>query len=63
MPIPLGQVRGYGTRLMNQTKHISREMDGLDHFLTYADNFAIGYFKKQGFHQCVSPPSLLPLPH
>mmetsp|Transcript_67362 Transcript_67362/g.179840 ORF Transcript_67362/g.179840 Transcript_67362/m.179840 type:complete len:382 (+) Transcript_67362:95-1240(+) len=48
------QVRGYGTRLMNQTKHLSREMDGLDHFLTYADNFAVGYFKKQGFHQSIT---------
>lgn len=23
--------------------------EGLLHFLTYADNFAVGYFKKQGF--------------
>ena len=40
------QVKGYGTRLMN---HLKRHMqiDKLYYFLTYADNFAIGYFKKQ----------------
>jgi histone acetyltransferase len=48
------QVRGYGTRLMNQTKHFAKTVDGLDHFVTYADNFAIGYFKKQGFHMQIS---------
>lgn len=32
---------------MNQTKHLSKNNDNIDHFLTYADNFAIGYFKKQ----------------
>lgn len=29
-------------------------MDALTHFLTYADNYAIGYFKKQGFTKQVS---------
>jgi histone acetyltransferase len=48
------QVRGYGTRLMNQTKHFACTVDKLDHFVTYADNFAIGYFKKQGFHMQIS---------
>jgi len=48
------QVRGYGTRLMNQTKHLSKSIDKIDHFLTYADNFAIGYFKKQGFHMHIT---------
>ena len=48
------QVRGYGTRLMNQTKHFACTVDKLDHFVTYADNFAIGYFKKQGFHMQMS---------
>ncbi|XP_067931854.1 histone acetyltransferase KAT2A-like [Watersipora subatra] len=42
------QVKGYGTHLMNHLKdyHINH---GVLHFLTYADEFAIGYFKKQGF--------------
>mmetsp|Transcript_43760 Transcript_43760/g.106998 ORF Transcript_43760/g.106998 Transcript_43760/m.106998 type:complete len:386 (+) Transcript_43760:108-1265(+) len=48
------QVRGYGTRLMNQTKHLSKTLDKIDHFLTYADNYAIGYFKKQGFHMHIT---------
>ncbi|EFJ53092.1 histone acetyltransferase [Volvox carteri f. nagariensis] len=43
------QVKGYGTRLMNQTKEFARTMDKLTHFLTYADNNAVGYFEKQGF--------------
>uniref|UniRef100_H2Z2H4 histone acetyltransferase n=1 Tax=Ciona savignyi TaxID=51511 RepID=H2Z2H4_CIOSA len=42
------QVKGYGTHLMNHLKeyHIKQSMY---HFLTYADEYAIGYFKKQGF--------------
>ncbi|XP_039251065.2 histone acetyltransferase KAT2A-like [Styela clava] len=42
------QVKGYGTHLMNHLKeyHIKQ---GVYHFLTYADEYAIGYFKKQGF--------------
>ena len=42
------QVKGYGTHLMNHLKdyHIR---NGVYHFLTFADEFAIGYFKKQGF--------------
>ncbi|KAK7285275.1 hypothetical protein RJT34_20040 [Clitoria ternatea] len=43
------QVRGYGTRLMNHLKQHARDVDGLTHFLTYADNNAVGYFIKQGF--------------
>lgn len=43
------QVKGYGTRLMNQTKEFARTIDKLTHFLTYADNNAVGYFEKQGF--------------
>jgi histone acetyltransferase len=43
------QVKGYGTRLMNHLKQYARDIDGLTHFLTYADNNAIGYFIKQGF--------------
>ncbi|XP_012217718.1 histone acetyltransferase KAT2A-like isoform X2 [Linepithema humile] len=42
------QVKGYGTHLMNMLKdyHIK---NNILHFLTFADEFAIGYFKKQGF--------------
>ncbi|KAJ1687066.1 hypothetical protein LUZ63_018456 [Rhynchospora breviuscula] len=43
------QVKGYGTRLMNHLKQHARDIDGLTHFLTYADNNAVGYFVKQGF--------------
>ncbi|KAH7836857.1 hypothetical protein Vadar_006524 [Vaccinium darrowii] len=43
------QVKGYGTRLMNHLKQHARDVDGLTHFLTYADNNAVGYFAKQGF--------------
>lgn len=42
------QVRGYGTYLMNHLKKYAKS-EGIYHFLTYADNFAVGYFKKQGF--------------
>lgn len=41
------QVKGHGTRLMNWTKEYARTQDGLTHFLTYADNNAVGYFAKQ----------------
>ena len=42
------QVKGYGTFLMNHLKdyHIQR---GIHHFLTFADENAVGYFSKQGF--------------
>lgn len=42
------QVRGYGTRLMAQTKEQAKRI-GLTHLLTCADNQAVPYFKKQGF--------------
>ncbi|KAI3993158.1 hypothetical protein MKX01_009901 [Papaver californicum] len=41
------QVKGYGTRLMNHLKQHARDVDGLTHFLTYADNNAVRYFTKQ----------------
>ena len=47
------QVKGYGTRLMNHLKEAVK-LDGLTNFLTYADNYAIGYFKKQGFSKNIS---------
>jgi ribosomal protein S18 acetylase RimI-like enzyme len=50
------QVRGYGSLLMNKLKAHVAPPPGTDttepplrHFLTYADNYAVGYFKKQGF--------------
>eukprot|EP00164_Ancoracysta_twista_P027417 GFYU01053902.1.p1 GENE.GFYU01053902.1~~GFYU01053902.1.p1 ORF type:complete len:312 (-),score=113.04 GFYU01053902.1:204-1085(-) len=49
------QVKGYGTRLMNHLKELTKR-DKIDHFLTYADNYAIGYFKKQGFSKVVTMP-------
>jgi histone acetyltransferase len=38
--------QGYGTHLMNHLKAYTVGK-GVHHFLTYADNFATGYFKKQ----------------
>lgn len=42
------QVKGYGTRMMNYLKDYHLANDVL-FFLTYADEFATGYFNKQGF--------------
>lgn len=42
------QVKGYGTHLMNHLKDYHVRYN-IYHFLTFADEFAIGYFKKQGF--------------
>ena len=41
----LEQVKGFGTRLMNKLKDYCKEK-GIKYFLTYADNNAIGFFKK-----------------
>ncbi|KAM9737450.1 histone acetyltransferase KAT2B isoform 2-T2 [Menidia menidia] len=51
------QVKGYGTHLMNHLKeyHIKHE---ILNFLTYADEYAIGYFKKQGFSKDIKVPKL-----
>lgn len=44
------QVKGYGSFLMNHMKEQARKEGPLvQHFLTYADNYAVGYFQKQGF--------------
>lgn len=40
------QVKGYGTKLMNLLK-MHAVGEGIEYFITYADNYAIGYFKKQ----------------
>ncbi|KAH0464004.1 hypothetical protein IEQ34_006790 [Dendrobium chrysotoxum] len=41
------QVKGYGTRLMNHLKQHARDVDGLTHFLTYADNNAVGGLRRK----------------
>ncbi|KAF5393388.1 hypothetical protein D9757_000734 [Collybiopsis confluens] len=44
------QVKGYGAMLMDHFKmHIRVTYPGMNYFLTYADNYAVGYFEKQGF--------------
>ncbi|EFO25171.2 acetyltransferase [Loa loa] len=48
------QVKGYGTRLMNHLKDYHVEACHIYHFLTYADEFAVGYFKKQGFSEKIA---------
>lgn len=49
------QVKGYGTRLMNYLKdfHIRH---GILNFLTYADDTAEGYWRKQGFTDDIQMP-------
>ena len=49
------QVKGYGTHLMNHLKEYHIKQNVL-HFLTYADEYAIGYFKKQGFSKEIKIP-------
>ena len=41
------QVQGYGTRMMNQLKEQAKQ-EGIEYLLTYADDHAVNYFKKQG---------------
>ncbi|EWC43633.1 hypothetical protein DRE_01520 [Drechslerella stenobrocha 248] len=43
------QVKGYGAHLMSHLKDYVKATSDVMYFLTYADNYAIGYFKKQGF--------------
>ena len=43
------QVKGYGAYLMAHLKDYVKATSPVMHFLTYADNYAIGCFKKQGF--------------
>ncbi|CAM9682071.1 unnamed protein product, partial [Choristocarpus tenellus] len=47
------QIKGYGSRLMNELKEHTK-LQGISYFQTYADNFAIGYFAKQGFSRTIS---------
>lgn len=51
------QVRGKGTRLMNHFKEYCKHELGINYLLTYADNFATGYFKKQGFTADITLPA------
>ncbi|KAF8623073.1 hypothetical protein AX15_006491 [Amanita polypyramis BW_CC] len=44
------QEKGYGGMLMDHFKaHIRKAYPSMMYFLTYADNYAVGYFEKQGF--------------
>uniref|UniRef100_A0A1I8AY76 histone acetyltransferase n=1 Tax=Meloidogyne hapla TaxID=6305 RepID=A0A1I8AY76_MELHA len=43
------QVKGYGTHMMNHLKDYMVGKLNIFHLLTYADEFAIGYFIKQDF--------------
>lgn len=52
---PAEQVRGYGTHIMNHLKEVCK-LSGIHNFLTYADNFAVGYFRKQGFSEILTLP-------
>lgn len=42
------QVKGFGTILMNHLKEYVKP-EHIGYFLTYADNHAVGFFRKQGF--------------
>ncbi|KAG6842131.1 hypothetical protein C0991_001624 [Blastosporella zonata] len=49
------QEKGYGGMLMDHFKaHIKTAYPGMMHFLTYADNYAVGYFEKQGFSKDIT---------
>lgn len=50
------QVKGYGTHMMNHLKDFHVRILKIFHFLTYADEFALGYFKKQGFTPDITLP-------
>lgn len=52
------QLKGYGSHLMNHLKEYHIRI-GVLNFLTYADKFAIGYFKKQGFNKDIKMDSSL----
>jgi histone acetyltransferase len=40
---------------MNLLKKTGAET-GIEYFITYVDNYAIGYFKKQGFSKSIAMP-------
>ena len=43
------QVKGYGAHIMVHLKDHVKATSPVTHFMTYADNYATGYFQKQGF--------------
>lgn len=51
------QVKGYGAHLMAHLKDYVKATSPVMHFLTYADNYATGYFRKQGFTKDITLPS------
>lgn len=52
------QTKGFGTKLMNRLKS-EMQTRKIQFMMTCADNLAIGYFKKQGFHEeILMPPEL-----
>ncbi|KAH9858772.1 histone acetyltransferase GCN5 [Lenzites betulinus] len=53
----IDQVKGYGGMLMDHFKaHIRQTYPDMMYFLTYADNYAVGYFRKQGFSKEITLP-------
>jgi len=50
------QVKGYGAHLMAHLKDYVKATSPVMHFLTYADNYATGYFQKQGFKKDITLP-------
>ena len=50
------QVKGYGAHLMAHLKDYVKASSPVMYFLTYADNFATGYFQKQGFTKEITLP-------
>ncbi|KAF2819127.1 histone acetyltransferase GCN5 [Ophiobolus disseminans] len=50
------QVKGYGAHIMAHLNDYVKATSPVMHFLTYADNFATGYFQKQGFTKEVTLP-------
>ena len=47
--------KGYGGMLMDHFKaHIRHVYPNMFSFLTYADNYAVGYFRKQGFSKDIT---------
>ncbi|GMT06181.1 hypothetical protein PENTCL1PPCAC_28355 [Pristionchus entomophagus] len=50
------QVKGYGTHLMNHIKEYMAQRFEINHLLTFADEYATGYFEKQGFTQKLGIP-------
>ncbi|KAH9904222.1 histone acetyltransferase GCN5-like protein [Xylariomycetidae sp. FL2044] len=48
------QVKGYGAHMMAHLKDYVKATSPIMHFLTYADNYATGYFQKQGFSKDIT---------